>query len=323
MVKQALGRATGKIILMGEHAVVHGEPAIALPFAAVDIVSLVTEIQGDLSVQCAFYDGLVHEMPKIYESLKHAIRFSLYRLGLPQNPPIHIEITSSIPAERGMGSSAAVAVAIARSLFNFYQKPLSKEELWDIVQSSETIAHGNPSGVDATTISREQPVFYIKDQPIEVMEFTLSAYLVVADTGEMGHTLEAVRHVEDWFQVENTGSADLPFSPQGHIAELGNLTRQAKEAMLSNQPSLLGKLMNQAHEYLADLGVSNGNLDNLVALAREAGALGAKLTGGGRGGCMIALAPDRLAAEELAKSLEGAGAKQTWIQWLGAEGKDV
>lgn len=314
MGKRALGRAAGKIILMGEHAVVYGEPALALPFAAAEVLSTVTEKEGDLSVNCAFYDGLVHEMPKVYESLKHAIRFSLYRIGVSQNPPIHVEITSSIPAERGMGSSAAVAVAVARSLFNFYEKTLTDRELWEIVQSSETIAHGNPSGVDATTISKGQPVFYIKDQPIEVLTFSMSAYLMVADTGQNGHTLEAVRHVEDWFQVENTGSADLPFSPQGHIAELGRLTREAKEALIDNQPEALGTLMSQAHTYLIDLGVSDPSLDRLVKLACENGALGAKLTGGGRGGCMIALAPDKKTVEILSRSLKKAGAKQIWVQ---------
>lgn len=76
-------------------------------------------------------------MPKIWESLKHAIRFSLYRIGAPTDPAIHIKISSTIPAERGMGSSAAVAVAVARALFAHYEKILTDKELWEIVQSSE------------------------------------------------------------------------------------------------------------------------------------------------------------------------------------------
>ncbi|MGZ7140731.1 mevalonate kinase family protein, partial [Streptococcus pyogenes] len=83
---------------------------------------------------------------------------------------IHIDIDSTIPAERGMGSSAAVAVAIARALFAFYQKELTDQELWDIVQSSEKIVHGNPSGVDAATTSGKQPVFFIKDKTIQPLE---------------------------------------------------------------------------------------------------------------------------------------------------------
>ncbi len=321
MRKVALGKATGKIILMGEHAVVFGEPALALPFLAVQVESVVTEKEGDLSVNCSFYDGLVHDMPKIYESLKHAIRFSLYRLGVSQNPPIHVEITSSIPAERGMGSSAAVAVAIARSLFNFYSSDLTSKELWEIVQSSETIAHGNPSGVDAITTSDAQPVFYIKNQPIEGIALDLSAYLVVADTGQIGHTLEAVQHVADYVRMESEGFPSLGFSPKAHLARLGDLTRQAKEALRTNAPEELGHLMTEAHGYLVELGVSDPRLNHLVDTACQAGALGAKLTGGGRGGCMIALAATKQAAQDLCQILEEAGAKQTWMQCLGSEGE--
>ena len=303
------GRASGKIILMGEHAVVYGQPAIALPFSAVGISVTVTERGTALSVSCAFYEGLVHEMPKIWESLKHAIRFSLYRIGAPSDHPIHIQIDSTIPAERGMGSSAAVAVAVARALFAFYQKELRDQELWDIVQSSEKIAHGNPSGVDTATTSGKQPVFFIKGQPIQPLRIQLDAYLVVGDSGKTGHTLEAVSDVAKLYQEE----------PNARIwmEELGDLTRQAKGFLASGQAQDLGQVMNQAHTLLQELGVSDSVLDQLVAVARDKGALGAKLTGGGRGGCMIALAANQHQAEKIAQALERAGACQTWIQYLG------
>ncbi|HEM4672328.1 TPA: mevalonate kinase [Streptococcus suis] len=304
-----VGKANGKIILMGEHSVVYGQPAIAMPFSAVEITAQVRAQGQALSVACDFYEGLVHKMPKIWESLKHAIRFSLYRIGAPTDPAIHIEISSTIPAERGMGSSAAVAVAVARALFAYYEKELTDSELWDIVQSSEKIAHGNPSGVDAATTSGKSPVFFIKYQPIQPLELKLQAYLVVADTGVTGNTLEAISDVADLLE-KKPEAIKL-------VEELGNLTRQAKEDLATDQAELLGSRMNQAHALLQKLGVSDPSLDKLVSLAQENGALGAKLTGGGRGGCMIALVRTGQDAQTLAQILTQAGARQTWIQYLG------
>ena len=314
--KIALGKASGKIILMGEHAVVYGQPAIAIPFSAVETVAEVKEDGEALTVTCEFYDGLVHKMPEILESLKHAIRFSLYRIGAPQDPAIHIDIHSTIPAERGMGSSAAVAVAIARSLFNFYGKVLTDKELWEIVQSSEKIAHGNPSGIDTVTTSGKSPVFFVKDQPIEQLSINMDAYLIVADTGQTGQTLEAIQSVKALLN-KVTYQIDSLSDPKQAIKELGQLTKLAKEALLNNYILELGEVMNQAHQLLASLTVSNQTLDRLAQAARQAGALGAKLTGGGRGGCLIALAKDKESAEKIARTLLEQGAKQAWCQYLG------
>lgn len=314
--KIALGKASGKIILMGEHAVVYGQPAIAIPFSAVETVAEVKEDGEALTVTCEFYDGLVHKMPEILESLKHAIRFSLYRIGAPQDPAIHIDIHSTIPAERGMGSSAAVAVAIARSLFNFYGKVLTDKELWEIVQSSEKIAHGNPSGIDTVTTSGKSPVFFVKDQPIEQLSINMDAYLIVADTGQTGQTLKAIQSVKALLS-KVTYQIDSLSDPKQAIKELGQLTNLAKEALLNNYILELGEVMNQAHQLLASLTVSNQTLDRLSQAARQAGALGAKLTGGGRGGCLIALAKDKESAEKIARTLLEQGAKQAWCQYLG------
>ena len=125
----------------------------------------------------------------------------------------------------------------------------------------------------------------------------------------MGHTLEAVSDVATLYQNQQ----DARF----WIKELGDLTRQVKKYLASGQVQALGQVMNQAHLLLQKLGVSDEKLDYLVDVAQVQGALGAKLTGGGRGGCMIALAANQHQAEKIAQALERAGACQTWIQYLG------
>lgn len=331
-IQTAVGRATGKVILMGEHAVVHHQPAIALPFSGVSVQAHIQKSRHPLSINCEFYSGVAYQMPEVLKSLKFAIHKSLqviqdlrpdlavrpttrsYWRGedvaigkstFAQCPYIHIEITSSIPAERGMGSSAAVAVAVVRGLFAYYHVPLTDAMLWELVQASEKIAHGNPSGIDTATTSGKSPVYFIKGNPIETMTVDMDAVLIVADTGQTGHTLEAVRAVQHLLDTDTAATHRI-------IAEIGTLTQQARLALEHNQPEVLGALMTENHRLLQQLDVSNNALDTLVDCALTHGALGAKVTGGGRGGCMIALAHNLEDATTISQALAQTGAKTTW-----------
>jgi len=194
-----MGQSTGKVILMGEHAVVHHQPAIAIPFSGVSVQADIQPSSHPLSIHCDFYSGLAYEMPEVLKSLKFTIHEALNQieqlrpeLGITpttrsywnngkvekgeasfvQAPSIEITITSSIPAERGMGSSAAVSVAVVRGLFDYYNVPLSEPLLFEIVQASEKIAHGNPSGIDTATTSGKEAVFFIKGETNEIRTFT-------------------------------------------------------------------------------------------------------------------------------------------------------
>ena len=245
-------------------------------------------------------------MPELLESLKETIRVSLKRLN-QEAASIHLIIDSQIPAERGMGSSAAVSVATTRALFDYFDTALTQKELLEIVDISEKIAHGNPSGLDALMTSSSIPYYYIKGQPFEPLTLNLDAYLIVGDTGKTGQTKEAVQSIAD----KLNGHTEL--ETKKLIDQLGLLADSGRDFLEKNQPDKLGQTMTEVHHILTTLGVSSQELNQLVETAMANEALGAKLTGGGRGGCMIALAGDKKSAEKIALSLTSAGAKQTWV----------
>lgn len=306
MKSAGVGSASGKIILMGEHSVVYGEPAIAFPFQATRITATI-EPSFENELYSQYYDGPLAGVPKSLKNLHRLV--NKLQQELPSGP-LAVTIESTIPAERGMGSSAAVAVAVTRSYFDYMQRTLTQAELLRFVNFSEKIAHGNPSGIDAAATSGHEPILFEKGAPFRAFPLNINAFLVVADTGVKGKTRETVKEVAHRFDQEPT-----VIGPS--IKHLGRLTQAARQAIIADEPAQLGELMNAAQDELAALGVSNQTLDQLIQAARNNGALGAKLTGGGRGGCMIALAADQQTAKKIAAELSEQGAKATWIQELG------
>ena len=289
--KVGVGQAHSKIILIGEHAVVYGYPAISLPLLEVEVTCKVVPAESPW---------------RLYEedTLSMAVYASLEHLNI-KDACIRCQIDSAIPEKRGMGSSAAISIAAIRAVFDYYQAELPHDVLEILVNRAEMIAHMNPSGLDAKTCLSDHPIRFIKNVGFTEFEMDLSAYLVIADTGVYGHTREAIQ------VVQSKGKDALPF-----LHALGELTQQAEDAIRQKDAEKLGQILSQAHLHLKEIGVSSPEADSLVETALSYRALGAKMSGGGLGGCIIALVATLDQAQELAKRLEEKGAVKTWIESL-------
>lgn len=300
---EAKGEAHGKLILVGEHIVVYNKPAIALPIPLM-IRASIKEHPGEVSISSNIYTGNLNGMQGRLLGLYKCINEAFWRCNKPVEG-LHIDITSELPDGRGLGSSAAAATAIVRGIYDFFQRSLSEEELYSLVELAETYAHGKPSGIDMMTVSRDGPIIFQKSIGALPLIAPCALYFVVADTGIVGDTKKAVNHVKNI-------KAQRPFAIDSIINQIEDIVIKAKEAVLRGDLILLGDLLYKNHEELKKLEVSHPKLDHLVEIAMNTVALGAKLTGGGMGGCIMALTKDMNDAGIVSRELIREGAKEVW-----------
>jgi mevalonate kinase len=299
--------APGKIILFGEHAVVYSRPALAVPVNQVQVeVDISDSAQPGIWIHAPII-GLQAELTTLPSNhpIASVILRAMQHLEIFPRPHISITIESTIPVASGLGSGAAVSVALVRALSSFFSHPLKNQQINDLVYETEKLYHGTPSGIDNTVITYNMPVFYLKDKPIETFKVGKPFTIVIGDTGIPAPTKESVGDVRRlWLRDPNRF--------ESIFNEVAQISTMARHFIESGRPELLGELMDQNHEFLQELTVSSPELDALVLAARQAGAQGAKLSGGGRGGNMIALV-DSASAESVAQALLSARAKRTII----------
>lgn len=300
MIRLVEASAPAKAILVGEHAVVYSQPAIAVPVSRLRAYATIRPTPGGLRITTAHLDIPVNvDAVSVDNALALTARLVLKTLGAPP-PEATIAIRSDIPIASGLGSGAAVSTALARALCAGIGLPLAEAALNDLIYEVEKIHHGTPSGIDNTVIVYERPVYFVRGAPLATLRIGAPFTLLIADTGRSASTRAAVAGVRQLYDRD-------PAGVQPRLDEIGALVQQARAAIETGDSPTLGTLMNANHDLLRQLTVSSPELDALVSAARTAGALGAKLSGGGRGGNMIALVTPETSAA-VAAALTAAGA---------------
>lgn len=302
--------APGKIILCGEHAVVYGTPAIALPLTQVStrtsIFAHPINSAGEVRITASSI-GLDSTLDLL--SNQHPLRAAILmveeELGITALPACEIHITTTLPLAAGLGSSASVTVSLVRALSQFMGYPFSDELVNKIAFEVEKIHHGTPSGIDNTVITYQTPVLFRRGSPIEHLEILNAFTLVIADSGAASSTAETVAGVrERWLQDSKTFN--------GYFSRIGVLTDRISQVLRNGDLTENGSLLTENHEVLQSIGVSTSLLDRLVATALDAGATGAKLSGGGGGGNVIAIVESSLVSG-VVQALTSCGAVRTII----------
>ena len=299
-----VGVGYGKIILLGEHSVVHGRHAIGCP-VPLTIRALVED--GDHGVELLIPRwGVEYQLAKPPEqrrSFEQAAGAILDRLGLA-NRTMRIEVFPDVPRGMGLGGSAALAVAIVRALDLHFRLGLSDADVNDLAYLSEQNAHGQPSGIDNTLATYGKPLVYRRGTPplVELLNIPEPLSIVVGMTQSEGLTARTVSNVAE-ARVRNPRLYEKIFD------DIDSLVLQAVSAIQDNDVTTLGDLMNINQGLLNALQVSTPELERLIDAARDAGAAGAKLTGGGGGGAMIAVCADAAIAAQVQAAIGQQGCR--------------
>ncbi|GAA2916855.1 mevalonate kinase [Streptomyces thioluteus] len=304
-----VGRAHAKAIVLGEHAVVYGAPALALPVPQLSVTASVgwsshsPDDTGDVSLTMTG-SASRPEATQASDGLRSLTAEFRALMGLTDSLHLDVVLDCVIPAGRGLGSSAACARAVVFALADLFDREVTPEMAFHLVQTAENVVHGRASGVDALTVGASAPLLFRAGEAQE-LPIGCDGSFIIADSGDVGRTKDAVELLREGFRRQ-------PGAQEEFVRRATELTEDARQALADGRPEELGGRLTEYHELLRAAGLSTERIDAMVGAALAAGGLGAKITGGGMGGCMIALARSEQ-ADAVTRSLHEAGAVQTWV----------
>jgi mevalonate kinase len=300
--------APGKTILVGEHAVVYSQPAIAIPVHQIKArVSVQADVLGKPG-QVIFHapDIKLHSTSENLDA-RHPFNIALNVIKRQINsdhiPACSVNIKSTVPIASGLGSSAAISVALIKALGSFTGLTLNKQQIADLAYEVEIQYHGTPSGIDNTVIAFEQPILFKKGEGFRIINPSNNFSFILADSGISGNTKQAVSLVRTSMEKDPEKFKEL-------FEKIGSFVYEAENYMITSDYLNLGKILTSNHHLLQLLGVSHPKLDKLVMTATDSGAYGAKLCGGGLGGNIVALVNEN-EVNRISEKLIQAGATRT------------
>ncbi len=297
------GAGFGKVILFGEHFVVHGVPGIV---SAIDSATdaEVKQTGSELVIRDERKAATGYAEEKRLQQIE-SIERMLKKMGLDPKMPLNIWVGGTLPGFSGLGASAASSVAIARAIAEELSLNLSDEEVNQIAYEAEKAYAGNPSGIDNTAATYGGLMWFKKNltggsASVEKLSIRKPVEIVIGSTGKVANTKAMVTGV-----AERKNKHPEKYNQIFKQAE--NLTYAGRKALEGYDLEKVGELMNENHRLLQEIEVSSNELDLLVDISRKNSAFGAKLTGGGGGGCMVALTPGKELQEKVAVAIEKEG----------------
>jgi len=300
------GSGFGKVILFGEHFVVHGVPGIV---SAIDLTAdaEVKKIGDGITIKDE-RRGAKGYTEKKRTQQKESIQRMLKTMGIDlEKAFLEIWLGGNLPGFSGVGASAASSVAIARAIAEELEVNLSDERINEIAYEAEKAYAGTPSGIDNSAATYGGLIWFRRNlsggqNTIERLSIRQPVEIVIGNTRVVADTKEMVAGVAER-KKENPEKYDPLFNQAEWLA------LKARKALEDFDLRKVGRLMSENHGLLQEIKVSCKELDYLINLAREQGAFGAKLTGGGGGGCMVALTPGKELQEAVATAMEREGFK--------------
>ncbi len=310
---KATAVSPAKVILFGEHFVVSGNSAISMTInlpTSVTVEPLNGErieiISNDLGLEATFSQtqrtqtvqsagtNAENTLRPIFE----AADFTLKKMK-QTGRGLRIAVKSRVPIGMGLGSSAATAVGTVSAITSLLGQPFSKDEVFEAAYALERMVHGHPSGIDQATVTYGGLISYSKGRVEAALQAVKPPLLIIGNTGKRRSTGEFVGRVTKLRETQPKDYGKLASQAQ-------RISERAMEVLRKGRPETLGELMDENQQLLELVGVSSPDLERLISAARSAGAFGAKLTGGGGGGCMIA-AVDEKSYSRVAQYIQEAG----------------